>query len=275
MSERDRVRLSQLAQEKTTKQTQTESVDISDVDSTHVSAPAQSILSMQRTHGNAAVQRMLGIGHSTYLNGGPIGSELSSMINSKRGSGHSLDSNIQAKAEAAYGYDFSDVSVHTDSESQYLNEALGAEAFTTGKDIFLSQKSINNPETQLHELSHVIQQEGSAPSGELTLGPAEDAYEHEADSMAAQAMSSDTTSVPSAQAMRDSDVQRQAAPEEEEELMAKRDANVQREAMEEEEETLMPKRDADVQREAMEEEEELMAKRDADVQRMEEEELHA
>jgi len=121
----------------------------------------------------------------------------------------------------------------------------------------------------------------------LAVGPADDQYEREADSVANQVMSMpDTTQRQPeeeepvqtkrdylqrqeeeediAQAKRD-DLQRQAEPEEEEEeeepIQAKRD-DLQRQAEEEEEEPIQTKRD-EIQRQAMpEEEEELQAKRD-------------
>jgi hypothetical protein len=234
--------------------------ETSDSEVTH-DAPAHDVLKMQRTHGNQAVQRMIArVQRSVMQDGGPITDDLSTRINSKRGSGGSLDSAIQASMSSQMGYDFSGVKVHTDSESDQLNKALGAKAFTTGSDIYFSSGSYNPGSSEgqdllAHELTHVVQQGGQAPSGPLTLGPADDAYEREADSMAkatasqSQPASTQAKRVEEIQAMR---IQREALPEEEE-LQAKRDPDVQRQ--EEEDELLQAMRDPDVQRE--EEEDEL------------------
>ena len=268
MSQRDRVQLHDMQEDAASKRTN----ENADQAAEHAvpggqNGPTHSVLQMQRTYGNQAVQRMLGIQRSVYEEGGPLNSEISGAINSKRGSGSSLDGNVQAQMGEAMGHDFSGVNVHTDAESDSLNKSIGAKAFTTGNDIFFSEGSYQpgtsaGNELLAHELTHVVQQSGSSPSGDLTLGPASDSYESEADSVA----SSVTTGAPAtAQAKLEDGVQRQ----EEEEVMAKRDADVQRQ---EEEEMVQPKRDADIQRQ---EEEEVMAKRDSDVQRQEEEEVMA
>ncbi|MGD9788977.1 MAG: DUF4157 domain-containing protein, partial [Sulfuricellaceae bacterium] len=60
-------------------------------------------------------------------------------------------------------FDFSQVKVHTDNEAAQMNQALGARAFTYGRDIFFGAGEYA-PETQsgehllAHELAHVIQQ---------------------------------------------------------------------------------------------------------------------
>ena len=240
-----------------------------------VDSPAQSILRMQHTHGNQAVRRMLArVQRSSLMDGGPISSEISEEINSKRGSGGSLDSSVQAEMSSQMGRDFSDVSVHTDSQSDHLNKDLGAKAFTTGKDIFFSEGAYQPGSTDgnqllAHELTHVVHQDGSNPSGDLTLGPANDSYEQEADQMA-------STVTSDAQAKRDPSIQRQEGLEEEEEMaQAKRDPAIQRqEGLEEEEEMAQAKRDPAIQRqEGLEEEEEMaQAKRDPAIQRHSDEE---
>lgn len=68
--------------------------------------------------------------------------------------------------EQAFGADFSQVQVHTDSKSNKLNESIQAKAFTTGTDIFFKQGEYqpdNQPGQELlaHELTHVVQQNGS------------------------------------------------------------------------------------------------------------------
>lgn len=215
----------------------------SDSEATHDApdAPAHDVLRMQRTHGNQAVQRMIArVQRSVMQDGGAITDDLSTRINSKRGSGGGLDSAVQASMSSQMGYDFSGVKVHTDSESDQLNKSLGAKAFTTGSDIYFSSGSYNPGSSEgqdllAHELTHVVQQGGQAPSGPLTLGPADDAYEREADSMAkattqSQPATTQAKRIEEIQAMR---IQRQM-PDEEELVQGKRDPDIQRQEEEEE-----------------------------------------
>jgi hypothetical protein len=94
------------------------------------------------------------------------------------------------------GHDFSDVRVHTSSESDELNKQLSAEAFTTGKDVFFSQgaydpDSGSGRELLAHELTHVVQQGSGAAGrgGAMTVNEPGDAHEQEADSVADQVAS--------------------------------------------------------------------------------------
>jgi hypothetical protein len=101
------------------------------------------------------------------LGGGEASSNLESSIQSVRGSGHSLDTNLQLKMEQSMGADFSKVKVHTDLLSNQLNQSIQAKAFTTGQDIFFGQgeynpNNQNGQELIAHELTHVVQQNGSS-----------------------------------------------------------------------------------------------------------------
>ncbi|MEQ8465610.1 eCIS core domain-containing protein [Coleofasciculus sp. E1-EBD-02] len=87
-------------------------------------------------------------------------------IQQKRGSGQPISNKIRQPMEQAFGADFSQVQVHTDSKSNKLNESIQAKAFTTGTDIFFKQGEYqpdNQPGQELlaHELTHVVQQNGS------------------------------------------------------------------------------------------------------------------
>jgi hypothetical protein len=156
---------------------------------------AQTLTQMQQTVGNAAVQRFLAQRQSD----GPseVQEETAEAIRSKRGSGQSLDASIADKAEGVLGQDFSDVNVHTDSQSDELNKQLGAKAFTTGNDIFFRSGAYNpgNSDGQrliAHELTHVAQQGaaqeslGRPPSvqGKMTVNDPNDQFESEADNVA-------------------------------------------------------------------------------------------
>ncbi|MBP0020572.1 MAG: DUF4157 domain-containing protein [Cyanobacteria bacterium SBLK] len=95
--------------------------------------------------------------------GGMASRELESSINSAKSSGQPLDANLQQSMGSAIGADFSEVKIHTDSQSDQLNRSLEARAFTTGNHIFF-KKGEYNPANQggqeliAHELTHVVQQ---------------------------------------------------------------------------------------------------------------------
>jgi hypothetical protein len=96
-----------------------------------------------------------------------VSTDLESAINSAKGSGQPLDKNLQQSMGQAIGADFSKVRVHTDSQADKLNRSIQAKAFTTGQDVFFRQAEYQpgNREGQeliAHELTHVVQQKGSA-----------------------------------------------------------------------------------------------------------------
>ncbi|MFH7242622.1 MAG: DUF4157 domain-containing protein [Spirulina sp.] len=87
-------------------------------------------------------------------------------IQQARGSGQALAPDLQAKIGHAMGADFSNVRIHTDSQSDQLNRSIQAKAFTTGQDIFFRQGayqpgSRGGQELIAHELTHVVQQKGA------------------------------------------------------------------------------------------------------------------
>lgn len=99
--------------------------------------------------------------------GGEVSNNIESSIKSAKGGGSSLDGNLQRDMGNAMGADFSSVKVHNDSESDQLNQAVGARAFTTGNDIFFKRGeyqpgSTDGQELIAHELTHVVQQGGES-----------------------------------------------------------------------------------------------------------------
>ena len=119
------------------------------------------------------------------LEGGPISDALAGRIQAQRGSGAALDDAQREQMEAAFGTSFQDVRIHTGSEADALNRSISAKAFTTGNDIFFRHDaSPNDPELLGHELTHVVQQRTLNHSGPLSVGPAGDSYEQQADAMA-------------------------------------------------------------------------------------------
>jgi Domain of unknown function (DUF4157) len=81
------------------------------------------------------------------------------------GAGLPLSDTTRAFFEARIGQDFSDVRVHSDNQAERLAGELGAEAFTSGTDIwFAASKGPSDKKLLAHELAHVVQQRGGAPS---------------------------------------------------------------------------------------------------------------
>ncbi|MBD2681001.1 DUF4157 domain-containing protein [Nostoc paludosum FACHB-159] len=90
---------------------------------------------------------------------------LEASINQARGGGQVMADNIREPMEQAFGADFSGVKVHTDAQSDQLNQSIQARAFTTGQDVFFRQGEYNpgsrgGQELLAHELTHVVQQSG-------------------------------------------------------------------------------------------------------------------
>jgi hypothetical protein len=98
--------------------------------------------------------------------GGAVSNDLEQQIQSAKGSGQSLDPNLQSQMGQAMGADFSNVKIHTDTQSHQLNQSVQAKAFTTGQDIFFREGEYNpsskgGQELIAHELTHVVQQNQS------------------------------------------------------------------------------------------------------------------
>ncbi|NEO83845.1 MAG: DUF4157 domain-containing protein [Spirulina sp. SIO3F2] len=93
--------------------------------------------------------------------------ELEDSIQRERSKGQHLADSIRQPLENAMGADFSGVRIHTDSTANQLSESIQAKAFTTGQDVFFRQGAYDpgSKEGQgllAHELTHVVQQNGSA-----------------------------------------------------------------------------------------------------------------
>jgi hypothetical protein len=95
---------------------------------------------------------------------GPL---LSRQLNHNRGQGQPLPASTHAEMSNALGYDFSDVTIHTDAQAVRLNQGLKAQAFTQGKDIYFNEgkydpTSRSGKHLLAHELTHVVQQKGES-----------------------------------------------------------------------------------------------------------------
>ena len=106
-------------------------------------------------------------------------------------SGQPLDAGTRAFMEPRFGYDFSQVRLHTDARAAESTSAVNALAYTVGRDVVFGEGQYE-PETDngrgllAHELTHVVQQV-SRPTmlnQSLTIGPTDDPLEREADRVA-------------------------------------------------------------------------------------------
>ena len=99
-------------------------------------------------------------------NGNNANPRIESTLKATKGQGQKMDPSTQRSMEKGFGADFSDINIHTDSKAQETSQELGAQAFTTGNDIYFN-KGKYNPNSKegkhllAHELTHTIQQTGS------------------------------------------------------------------------------------------------------------------
>ncbi|MEH2156551.1 eCIS core domain-containing protein [Nostoc sp.] len=107
------------------------------------------------------VQRRSGEG------GADATADVESSIKHARGKGKPLTDHVRGSMENAFGADFSGVKIHADTHADKLNRSIQARAFTTGQDVFFRHGefalgSKRGQELLAHELTHVVQQNGSA-----------------------------------------------------------------------------------------------------------------
>jgi len=102
---------------------------------------------------------------SSTMEGGDLSAGIEGQIQSAKGGGRPLSPQTQSSMSRAFNSDFSGVKIHTDTQSDQLNQSIQARAFTTGQDIFFRQGEYNpnssgGQELLAHELTHTIQQTG-------------------------------------------------------------------------------------------------------------------
>ncbi|MDJ0836712.1 MAG: DUF4157 domain-containing protein [Acidobacteriota bacterium] len=91
-----------------------------------------------------------------------------SAIHAQRSGGRPLDATTRAFFEPRFGYDFSNVRIHSGEQAASTAESLNARAYTLGRDIVFGRNNYA-PQTEdgkrllAHELTHVVQQ-GKASS---------------------------------------------------------------------------------------------------------------
>jgi hypothetical protein len=117
--------------------------------------------------------------------------------------GQPLDAETRAFVEPGFGYDFSDVRLHTDNRAAESARAVNAVAYTVGADIVFqshrySPKTEEGQKLLAHELAHVMQQRASTHPSHVSLATNQsgDTEEREADAAAAKIMAGQTTEKP-------------------------------------------------------------------------------
>lgn len=126
------------------------------------SREVDSMLHLQRTIGNQAVQQMMQTNAEELEAAPPI-------VHKVLGSaGQALNPATRAFMEPRFGRDFSRVPVHTDQVASRSAEAVAAQAYTVGSDIVFgagryAPASRDGQRLLAHELAHVQQQSGPAP----------------------------------------------------------------------------------------------------------------
>lgn len=116
---------------------------------------------------NEVVWRQSNIQRFGLMEGGAASPEVETSIQQARSGGQPLDASIRQPMEQAFGADFSGVRVHTDAQADGLNRSLLSRAFTTKQDLFFKRGEYQpncrgGQELLAHELTHVVQQNGSA-----------------------------------------------------------------------------------------------------------------
>ncbi|MEY2422502.1 MAG: hypothetical protein QOI95_2569 [Acidimicrobiaceae bacterium] len=109
------------------------------------------------------VQRKAEIG----AEGGDVDPDTEREVNAARGRGAPMPAPIRRSMEGAFDADFSDVRLHAGANATRLNDRVQAKAFTIGSDIFFrggmpDGQSRGGQELLAHELTHVVQQGGTA-----------------------------------------------------------------------------------------------------------------
>lgn len=115
-----------------------------------------------------------------------------------KGGGSPLPDAVRARMEAAFGHDFAHVRIHTGATVGAAADALNAQAFAIGPDVYFGEGRFapgtpTGDHLIAHELTHVVQaDEGRlpGPTGDgLDVSSPHDAHEVEAERMAGQFVS--------------------------------------------------------------------------------------
>ncbi|WP_300665659.1 DUF4157 domain-containing protein, partial [Fluviicola sp.] len=103
---------------------------------------------------------------------------IASQLQSTKGQGSPLPSDVKTEMETGFGADFSNVKVHTGTQASEMNQSLRAKAFTNKGDIYFNQGKFDPASRDgkfllAHELTHTIQQGAAAPKTDVKQDPAQ------------------------------------------------------------------------------------------------------
>jgi hypothetical protein len=117
---------------------------------------------------------------------------LESRINAIKGGGQLLSESERVFFEPRFGYDFSQVRVHTDAKAAEATRTVNARAFTVGRDVVFgtgqyTSETSSGQRLLAHELTHVIQQQQVSPSSQLYVNPKGNSAEMEVEAVSSVA----------------------------------------------------------------------------------------
>ncbi len=103
--------------------------------------------------------------------------------------GQPLDASTRRQMEAQLGHDFSRVRVHADAQAEASARAVGAVAYTVGRDLIFAQGQYapgmsSGQRLLAHELVHAMQQEAGPVPASVAVGRADDPAEAHAERLA-------------------------------------------------------------------------------------------
>jgi outer membrane protein OmpA-like peptidoglycan-associated protein len=122
----------------------------------------------ERVGANERVGASEGVGAA----GGPAPASVTAALSSP---GHSMPVALRSSLEQRFGADFGAVRLHTDERAAASATAVGARAYTVGRDVVFGpgQYAPETPaglHTLAHELAHVVQQQGGVRGPPVTSG---------------------------------------------------------------------------------------------------------
>ncbi len=100
---------------------------------------------------------------------------VSEQLHNHSSNGSPLPNGVRGQMEQSFGASFHHVQIHADSSAEQMSKAIGAKAFTHGKDIYFnsgyfSPNSQSGKHLLAHELTHVVQQSGGKSGTETQAG---------------------------------------------------------------------------------------------------------
>lgn len=152
-----------------------------------------------RGPGKQSLTEALPIQRKAHAGAGEATADAGASLERAQGdTGHAPAGGVREKVERATGADLSDVRVHTGAASAEAASAVGARAYTSGRDVHFGAGEYN-PGTAdgdrllAHELAHTVQQRGGRGAVQLkALTGSDDASERNADDVAAAALAGRT-----------------------------------------------------------------------------------